>query len=121
MAADVPQPARPPPGDTGSGLAVIRRLHRMVRSGYRPWLGYDAASGGDTGIHLRRKDNTATLHPDGTVTFAAPVGPTGQDASAGQPVIAGHDADAFDAAFPPNMPNKRNLVRRLYEIGFGSW
>ena len=89
---------------TAAGVVVIRRLHRMVRHGYRPWLGYDVASGQDRDIHLRRKDGNATLRPDGSVAFASQV-------------IAGDEEARFDALLPPNRPNRRNIVRRLYEIG----
>ena len=95
-------------------MVVIRRLHRMVRHGYRPWLGYDVASGQDRDVQLHRKDGIATLEPDGTVRIAA--GPAGTPTAS----IAAEDTHAFDAAFPPDMPNRRNLVRRLYEMGFGS-
>jgi hypothetical protein len=105
------------------GLTVIRRLHRMVRHGYRPWLGYDVASQQDQDIHLRRRDGNATLLLDGSVTFTAPVGlavprsgPTGA-AETKALTIGGDDDENFDALFPPNTPNKRNLLRRLYEIG----
>ena len=106
---------------------VIRRLHRMVRHGYRPWLGYDVASGADRDIHLRRRDNTASIGPDGRVSFTAPIRiPSTRTARPGLPgsgllVIAGEDEALFDAAFPANTPNRRNLVRRLYEIGVGAW
>lgn len=87
-----------------SGAVVILRLHRMVRHGYRPWLGYDVASSQDRDIHLRRKDGNATIQPDGSVRF--------EDGG-----IAADDAAGFDARLPPNTPNKRNIWRRLYEIG----
>lgn len=102
---------------------VIRRLHRMVRHGYRPWLGYDVASGADRDIHLRRRDNMASIGPDGTVSFTAPtrIPPTQPGLpGSGLLVIAGQDEALFDAAFPANTPNRRNLVRRLYEIGVGA-
>ena len=113
--------------DGGNGLAVIRRLHPMVRHGYRPWLGYDGASGADRDIHLRRRDNTASIGPDGTVTFTIPIRiPPTKTTQPGLPgrgllVIAGENGALFDAAFAPDSPNERNLVRRLYEIGFGAW
>lgn len=96
-------------GEVGAGLAVIKRLHRLVRHGFRPWLGYDVRSGQDQDVHLRRKDRVATLHPDASVGFDPPF--------PGAARIAGTDQEAFDALFPPNTPNKRNLMRRLYEIG----
>lgn len=117
-----------PPSDSGNGLVVIRRLHRMVRRGYRPWLGYDVTSGADRDIHLRRRDNTASIGPDGKVSFTAPIRiPPTRAARPGLPgsgllVIAGEDEALFDAVFPANTPpNRRNLVRRLYEIGVGAW
>ena len=88
------------------GQVVITRLHRMVRHGYRPWLGYDVASRQDQTIELHIKGAIATLAPDGTVALAAGT------------IIPGDDTAAFDTAFPPNAPNKRNLLRRLYEMGF---
>ena len=105
---------------------VIQRLHRMVRHGYRPWLGYDVASGADRDVPLRRRDNTASLGPDGTVTFTAPIRiPPASTTLPGLPgtdllAIKGEDEALFNAAFPANTPNKRNLVRRLYEIGVGA-
>ena len=106
------------------GLVVIRRLHRMVRHGYRPWLGYNVASGEDRDIQLRRRDNTARLGPDGAVTFTAAIQNPLAFAGSGAPEIsllgiAGDDEALFDACFPANTLNKRNLVRRLYEIGVG--
>jgi hypothetical protein len=107
----------------GAGLIIIQRLHRMVRHGYRPWLGYDMASLQDRNINLRRKRFVATILSDGTVAFRALVdlasprvggdGHTCTQAIA----IAGDDQENFDALIPPNTPNKRNLMRRLYEIG----
>ena len=88
-----------------AGLIVIQRLHRMVRHGWRPWLGYDVASRQDQTIHLRQKRSIATISPDGTVSI---------DPGA---TIAADDSRGFDAMFPPNTRNKRNLMRRLYEIG----
>lgn len=108
MNARAAEPSNAPaPGQGGPGLTVVRRLHRMVRHGYRPWLGYDVASGGDRTVQLCRKDGNAVLHPDGTVVLEV----------AGQ-VIAADDEAGFDARFPPNAPNRRNIVRRLYEVGF---
>lgn len=104
-------------GAMNEGAVVIRRLHRLVRAGFRPWLGYDVAGGGDSDVQLRRRDAIASLAPDGTVTFDAPVASAGTDVR----VIGGDDAAGFDAAFPANRPNRRNLVRRLYEIGVGAW
>ncbi len=95
----------------GAGLVVIQRLHRMVRHGYRPWLGYDVASGQDRDIQLHDKTDIATIGPDGSVSLTARAG-------GGRTVIAGDEHAGFDARFPPNAPNKRNLIRRLYEIGF---
>ncbi len=96
-----------------SGPVVIRRLHRLVRHGFRPWLGHDVASGGDRDVELRRSDGVARLRPDGTVVLSGAIAASGT-----QPrVIAGTDAAGFDAAFPPNTRNRRNIVRRLYEIG----
>lgn len=115
------------PLTSGSGLVVIRRLHRMVRHGYRPWLGYDVESGEDRGIHLRRTDNTARLRANGMVTFDTPIrlSPTWSGrpelAERGLLVIAGEDEALFDAVFPANCANRRNLIRRLYEIGVGAW
>jgi hypothetical protein len=96
--------------DDERGALVIRRLHRLVRHGYRPWLGYDVASGLDGEIELRRKDGIATLRADGSVLLSGP-----------ERVIAADDSAAFDNAFAPNTRNRRNLVRRLYEIGIGAW
>ena len=115
-----------PPGNT-SGSVVIRRLHRMVRHGFRPWLGYDVASGQDRDVHLRRRDNTASIGPQGTVTFTKPIRvPPARVTRPGLPgtgllLIGGEDTALFDAIFPANTPNKRNPVRRLYEIGVGAW
>lgn len=97
----------------GDGGVVVRRLHRMVRAGFRPWLGYAVAGGGDRDIELRRRDGVARLGADGAVTFEVAVG--------GVRAIAAADAAGFDLVFPPDMPNRRNLVRRLYEIGVGAW
>lgn len=94
---------------TDPALTLIQRLHRLVRHGFRPWLGYDTESGDDQTIHLRRKAEIATLHPDATLTLDPNTGPS--------TTIPGTDPAAFDAQFPPNTPNKRNLTRRLYEIG----
>ncbi|GAC1340812.1 MAG: hypothetical protein NVSMB18_11620 [Acetobacteraceae bacterium] len=102
-------------GPGGLGLLVIQRLHRLVRHGFRPWLGYDAASGQDGTIHLRRKKEVATLMPDGTVTLTGMV--CAAAAGSRTLAIACDDGEAFDARFPPNAPNRRNLTRRLYEIG----
>lgn len=107
----------------GAGLVVIQRLHRLVRRGYRPWLGYDVASGQDQDIHLRGKGSIATIRPDGAVVFSDPVDLAfprdGADGNATRraDTIEGDDQPNFDALFPPNRPNKRNLTRRLYEIG----
>ena len=107
----------------GAGLVVIRRLHRMVRHGYRPWLGYDVASGQDRDIHLRRKDGIATLRADGSVSFSVAVAlavpRVGADGTVSDRAtfIAGDDVENFDARFPANTANVRNLMRRLYEIG----
>ena len=100
------------PGADDRGLVVVRRLHRLVRHGFRPWLGYDVASGEDGEVQLRRKDGTAILRPDGSILLsgAGPASPS--------KMIAGTDDAGFDALFPPNTPNRRNIVRRLYEIGF---
>lgn len=125
--ADVSRRAGGSPFAADAGLVVIQRLHRMVRHGYRPWLGYDVASGADRDIHLRCKGNTASIAPDGTVAFTAPIRiPPTRTVRPGLPgsgllVIAGKDGALFDAAFPPNAPNRRNLMRRLYEIGVGAW
>lgn len=100
-----PDEVKRPQAASAIGLIVIQRLHRMVRHGFRPWLGYDAASQQDRTIHLRRKRDVATLSSDGTV------------AGLGTAEIPGEDAAAFDALFPPNTPNRRNLTRRLYELG----
>lgn len=98
---------------------MVARLHRLVRNGYRPWLGYPVASGQDGDIHLRRKDGVATLYSDGTVALSAPARRWDTDARPGPATrtIAGDDTAGFDAAFPPDTPNRRNLLRRLYEIG----
>ena len=99
--------------DPGAGAAIIQRLHRLVRHGFRPWLGFDVASGQDGDIHLRRHDLFATLDDAATLVLTPP--------RLGAPpteTIPGADHAAFDARFPPNTRNRRNLVRRLYEIGF---
>ena len=95
----------------GSGAEVIARLHRLVRSGYVPLLGYAVAGGEDRSIRLHRRGRTVTIDPDGAVTF---------EPAEGQRAIAANDRAGFDALFPPDQPNRRNIVRRLYEIGLGS-
>lgn len=113
---------KPEPG--GDGSIVIRRLHRLVRHGYRPWLGHDVASGQDRDVHLRRNDGVATIQPDGSVVFRATVTPAARRLDGHDPVgdqdvtIAGDDDAGFDARLPANTPNKRNIMRRLYEVGF---
>jgi hypothetical protein len=99
-----------------TGLIIIQRLHRLVRHGYRPWVGYDVASLQDRNISLHRKRSVATILPDGTVTLTARVGANGHTEKQTS-AIAADDHRNFDALFPPNAPNKRNLMRRLYEIG----
>ena len=109
---------------SGVGLVVIHRLHRLVRHGWRPWLGYDVASRQDSDIHLRRKGGVATLYPDGMVVFSGTVDLAVSAADKNDALrrhafeVAGDDETSFDALFPPNTPNKRNIMRRLYEIGF---
>lgn len=90
--------------EDGMGCVVVARLHRMVRHGYRPWLGYAVASGQDRSVELKRKDGDAVMESDGTVRL-------------GGRTFGPGDAAGFDAAFPPDTPNRRNLLRRLYEIG----
>ena len=85
------------------GLVVVRRLHRLVRHGFRPWLGYGGADGLDRTVLLKRRGGDAVLHPDGVVML-------------GDTVIAADDAAGFDARFAPGSPNRRNLLRRLYEV-----
>lgn len=103
---------------TDAGLIVIARLHRLVRHGWRPWLGYDVASGQDRDIHLRRKRSVVTISADATVTFDAPIELAfPRHGESRGLTIAGDDQDNFDALLPPNTRNKRNLMRRLYEIG----
>lgn len=97
----------------GAGAAIIQRLHRLVRHGFRPWLGFDVASGQDGDIHLRRHDLFATLDADATLHLTPP-----QPGAPAAESIPGTDHAAFDARFPPNTRNRRNLARRLYEIGF---
>ena len=111
-------------GGEDRGLTVIRRLHRLVRHGYRPWLGYDVASGEDQDIHLHRRDGVAVLQPDGSVVLPAASTPGasrtngGGAGPGGTTTIAADDAMGFDALFPPNAKNRRNIMRRLYETGF---
>ena len=90
-----------------------------MRQGFRPWLGYAPADGADETILLHRKGGTASITPDGAVRFvgAAAPGAKGDQVL----VVAAGDAVSFDALFPPDAPNRRNLVRRLYEIGVGAW
>ncbi len=111
----------PPHAADATGLVVVQRLHRLVRHGFRPWLGYDVASAADRTIELRRRGGDAILYPDGTLLLAGPEGlpPPGTNPAETVPhtLIPGNDAAAFDTRFPPDTPNRRNLMRRLYEIG----
>ena len=93
-----------------AGMVVIERLHRLVRHGWRPLLGYARSSGQDGDVHLRQKRSMAVIQPDGTVFFSGLAGPR-------SPTLSASDREGFDAAFPPEAPNKRNLTRRLYEMG----
>src|SRR5260370_20519160 len=100
------------------GLVVIKRLHRMVQHGFRPWLGYSAASLEDEDIHLRRRRregiqrylDVAQIFPDGSVWFvhAVPlahprVDPDGNTYTKSCAILA-DDHENFDALFPPNRP-----------------
>jgi hypothetical protein len=120
--------------DQNSGLVVISRLHRMVRHGYRPWLGYGTARGEDQAIHLRRRrragwtwsTEVANIFPDGSVWFAFNVplahprpdsdGNFYSEASA----IFAEDVENFDALFPPGGPFSRygRFTRWRYEIAY---
>jgi hypothetical protein len=111
------------------GLIIIKRLHRMVRCGFRPRLGYSATSGEDEDIHLRRcgvyrgREEVASISPDGTVSFvfkvllvqprADPYGNLHSEAYA----IFVDDAENFDALFPAESPPQRHgrFVRWLYD------
>ena len=95
----------------GPGSIVIRRLHRLVRAGYVPLLGYASAEGEDQTVRLHRRGRTVTLSADGSAVF---------DPADGPARIEGEDSAGFDALFPPDRPNRRNIVRRLYEMGVGS-
>jgi hypothetical protein len=109
----------------GVGLIIMRRLHRMVRHGFRPWLGYSTASGQDEDIHLRRRDQVASIFPDGSVHFVFKVtlahrrpdrdGNIRDESFA----IMGDDSENFDALFPADaIPKRPSVARRLYEFGF---
>ena len=110
----------------GGGAVVVRRLHRLVRHGYIPLLGYDVASGQDRDIRLHRKGATVILHTDGAVRLERARRSTAARTQADGVVsdrstlVAADDVKSFDALFPPDTPNKRNVVRRLYEMGVGS-
>jgi hypothetical protein len=113
-----------------AGQVVIKRLHRMVRHGFRPWLGYSAASREDEDIHLRRRRpdglDVAQIFPDGSVWFVHKVvlaqpridsdGNTYTESYA----ISADDPENFDALFPPDRapPERGRFIRRLYEDGF---
>jgi hypothetical protein len=111
---------------TDTGSIIIERLHRMVRHGFRPWLGYSAESGEDQDIYLRRRSEVATICPDASVQFVFKVrlaysraGPDGRlhDESF---ALQADDSENFDALFPVNAtPRKRGrFIQRLYEFGF---
>ena|SRR5712671_5395512 len=113
-------------GDGGVGSIIIKRLHRMVRHGFRPWLGYSVASGEDQDIHLRRRSEVAIICPDASVQFVFKVhltysraGPDGHlhDESF---VVLADDSENFDALFPADAtpPKRGRFVQRLYEFGF---
>ena len=115
------------------GSVVIQRLHRMVRHGFRPWVGYSAESGEDQSIHLRRRgvypgrerigEDVANIWPNGSVSFVFKVplahpradheGNLHSEAYA----ILSDDSENFDALFPAeSLPPKRGrFVRWLYD------
>lgn len=120
--------------DRDPGLIVISRLHRMVRHGYRPWLGYSTERGEDQTIHLRRRhrvgrmwrEEVADIFPDGSVwfVFMVPLVHPRAD-SEGNPysrssAIFAQDAENFDALFPPDRlpPSRGRFSRWLYELGY---
>jgi hypothetical protein len=110
----------------GVGLVIIKRLHRMVRHGFRPWLGYSVASFEDEDIHLRRGSEVATIHPDGSVwfVFKVPLARARADSDGNlykeSSAIFADDSENFDALFPANSspPKRGRFVQRLYEFGF---
>jgi hypothetical protein len=120
--------------DLNSGLVVISRLHRMVRHGYRPWLGYSASRREDQSIHLRRRHRAgktwwtevANISPNGSVWFVFRVplahprpGSDGNLYSEAS-VIFAEDVENFDALFPPGEPFSTygRFTRWLYEIAY---
>ena len=110
----------------GVGLIIIKRLHRMVRHGFRPLLGYGVASAEDQDIHLRRGSEVATIHPDGAVwfVFKVPLQHSRADSDGNlyheSFAVFADDSENFDALFPANStpPRRGRFVRRLYELGF---
>jgi hypothetical protein len=123
------------PTDMGcAGRVVVKRLHRMVRHGFRPWLGYSAASREDEAIHLRRHRRAgglryldiAQISPDGSVWFvhkvplARPLVDSEGNTYTESYGILADDSENFDALFPPDRvpPERGRFIRQLYEWGF---
>lgn len=106
------------------GLILISRLHRLVRHGYRPWLGYSVDSGEDQTISLRRGGGAVVdIHPDGSVWFTTKVPlvhpRTDPDGTLRHETFAifANDAENFDALFPANLPfpQRGSFSRWLYQ------
>jgi len=108
------------------GSIIIRRLHRMVGHGFRPWLGYSVASGEDQDIHLRRRREVAIIYPDASVhfVFKVPLAYSRTDSDGHLHhesfAILADDAENFDALFPVEAtpPRRGRFVQRLYAFGF---
>jgi hypothetical protein len=108
------------------GSIIIRRLHRMVRHGFWPWLGYSVASCEDQDIHLRRRSEVAIICPDASVhfVFKVPLAYSRTDFDGHLHhesfAILADDAENFDALFPVEAtpPRRGRFVQRLYEFGF---
>jgi hypothetical protein len=115
------------------GSVIMQRLHRMVRHGFRPWLGYSAESGQDKSIHLRRRgvypgreqvgEDVADISPNGSVwfVFKVPLAHSRADSEGNlhseAHTIFADDSENFDALFPAEAPFPRRgrLVRWLYD------
>jgi hypothetical protein len=114
------------PAYSDVGLIIINRLHRLVRHGFRPWLGYSAASGEDQDIHLRRRGEVAVIETDGSVWFvfkvplAHPRKDTDGNLHTEAKTIFAEDSENFDALFPASAtpPTRGRFSRWLYETGY---
>lgn len=87
-----------------TGTAIIRRVHQLVRNGYKPLLGYCPPE--DNDLHFRRRSDVAVIAEDGSVWFPTPValrvaraGSEGTMHSTAFAIFA-DDAENFDALFP---------------------